>query len=187
MHLRYSPCSTHSNANTTMERASGAKCPPAKPPSVESAILMAVAKIIATTQGRTPPRNASTPAYFIRFCSTDAISRMITKDGSTTPSVAHTAPQKPPCEDPMKVAMLMANGPGVDSDTAMKLRNFGQPAVAQHRCTHQRDHAITAAKRQSTDHKKIPEKAQIDHSAFPPLCTLRTAYSRNPAPPLSRI
>ena len=27
----------------------------------------------------------------------------------TTPSVAHSAPQKPPCEAPMKVAILMAD------------------------------------------------------------------------------
>ena len=51
------------------------------------------------------------------------------KDGSTTPSVAHSAPQKPPCEAPMKVAILMASGPGVDSDTAIKLRN--SPSVSQ--------------------------------------------------------
>ena len=101
----------------------------ANPASVESAMLTAVARIIATTQGRTPPRTALTPAYFIRFCSTDATSRIMTKDGSTTPSVAHSAPQKPPCEAPMKVAILMASGPGVDSDTAIKLRN--SPSVSQ--------------------------------------------------------
>ena len=129
--LRHSRCSAHKSTNTAMERASGTKSVlrPAKPSSVESAILIAVARIIATTQGRTPPRTALTPAYFIRFCSTDATSRMITKDGSTTPSVAHSAPQKPPCEAPMKVAILMASGPGVDSDTAMKLRN--SPSVSQ--------------------------------------------------------
>lgn len=32
-------------------------------------------------------------------------------------------PSTPPCDAPMKVAMLTASGPGVDSDTAMKLRN----------------------------------------------------------------
>ena len=45
------------------------------------------------------------------------------KEGSTTPSVAHSAPAMPACEEPIKVAMLTASGPGVDSDTAMKLRN----------------------------------------------------------------
>lgn len=45
------------------------------------------------------------------------------KDGRTTPSVAQSAPGTPPCDAPMKVAMLTASGPGVDSDTAMKLRN----------------------------------------------------------------
>ena len=128
---RQRACSPHSSRNTTMERRSGAMpaLSAANPTSVESAMLTAVARIIATTQGRTPPRNALTPAYFIKFCSTDAMSRMITKDGSTTPSVAHSAPQKPPCEAPMKVAILMASGPGVDSDTAMKLRN--SPSVSQ--------------------------------------------------------
>lgn len=72
--LRHSRCSAHKSTNTAMERASGTKSVlrPAKPSSVESAILIAVARIIATTQGRTPPRTALTPAYFIRFCSTDA-------------------------------------------------------------------------------------------------------------------
>ena len=86
-------------------------------------MVRAVARIIATTQGRTPERKASTPAYFIRFCSTAAMSRMMTNEGSTTPSVAKNAPSSPPCEEPMKVAMLTASGPGVDSDTAIKLKN----------------------------------------------------------------
>ena len=78
---------------------------------------------MATTQGRTPERKASTPAYFIRFFSTAAISRMMKNEGSTTPSVAQNAPAIPACEDPMNVAILMASGPGVDSDTAIKLKN----------------------------------------------------------------
>ena len=94
-----------------------------KPSSVESPIVSAVAKIIATTQGRTPDKNALTPAYFIRFCSTAAMSRMMKNDGSTTPKVASSAPKKPPCDEPIKVAIFTASGPGVDSDTAMKLRN----------------------------------------------------------------
>ena len=51
------------------------------------AIPIAVARIIAITQGRTPERKALTPAYFIRFLSTAAIKSIITKDGRTTPSV----------------------------------------------------------------------------------------------------
>ena len=48
---------------------------------------IAVARIIAITQGRTPEIKALTPAYFIRFLSTAAIKSIITKDGRTTPSV----------------------------------------------------------------------------------------------------
>ena len=48
---------------------------------------------------------------------------MMTKDGSTTPSVATSAPGSPACDEPMKVAMFTASGPGVDSDTAIKLKN----------------------------------------------------------------
>lgn len=50
------------------------------------------------------------------------------KDGRTTPSVAQSAPGTPPCDAPMKVAMLTASGPGVDSDTAMKLKTRPQRA-----------------------------------------------------------
>ena len=80
---RQRACSPHSSRNTTMERRSGAMpaLSAANPASVESAMLTAVARIIATTQGRTPPRTALTPAYFIKFCSTDATSRIMTKDG----------------------------------------------------------------------------------------------------------
>ena len=67
-------------------------------------IPIAVARIIAITQGRTPERKALTPAYFIRFLSTAAIKSIIMKDGRTTPSVAR-------------------NEPGVDSETAMKFKN----------------------------------------------------------------
>ena len=38
---------------------------------------------------------------------------MITKEGSTTPSVAKKLPQKPATLYPTKVALLMAIGPGV--------------------------------------------------------------------------
>ena len=47
---------------------------------------------------------------------------MIQNEGNTTPSVAHKAPGKPPCDEPMKVAILTASGPGVDSETAMNER-----------------------------------------------------------------
>ena len=40
---------------------------------------------------------------------------MMMNDGSTTPSVAMTAPMNPFCLYPTKVAQLIATGPGVDS------------------------------------------------------------------------
>ena len=86
-------------------------------------MVQAVARIIATTQGRTPARKALTPAYFIRLCSAAAMSRMMTKEGSTTPTVAAKEPASPACEAPIKVAMFTASGPGVDSDNAIKLKN----------------------------------------------------------------
>ena len=33
------------------------------------------------------------------------------------------APQKPPCDEPTNVAIFTASGPGVDSETAIKLKN----------------------------------------------------------------
>ena len=93
------------------------------PSRVLSPMVKAVERMRATTQGRTPERKASTPAYLSRSWMRAAMSRMMKKDGRTTPSVAQNAPGTPPCDAPMKVAMLTASGPGVDSDTAMKLRN----------------------------------------------------------------
>ena len=61
--------------------------------------------------------------FFQLLKSNKRISRMMKNEGSTTPSVAISAPGKPPCDDPIKVAILIASGPGVDSETATKLRN----------------------------------------------------------------
>ena len=58
-------------------------------------------------------RKASTPAYLSRSWMRAAMSRMMKKDGRTTPSVAQSAPSTPPCDAPMKVAMLTASGPGL--------------------------------------------------------------------------
>ena len=48
---------------------------------------------------------------------------MMTNEGNTTPRVASSAPKNPPCDEPIKVAIFTAIGPGVDSATAMKLIN----------------------------------------------------------------
>ena len=67
-------CVAPSMANTAIERKSGANpaCKSVRPNSVDSAMLSAVARIIATTHGRTPDKKALTGAYFIRFFSADA-------------------------------------------------------------------------------------------------------------------
>ena len=92
---------------------------PLNPIAVPINIVIAVASIKPTTHGRIPPRNAFTPAYFIKLRIRAAIMRMIINDGNTTPSVARIAPRKPPCDEPTKVAILTAIGPGVDSATAI--------------------------------------------------------------------
>ena len=84
-------------------------------------IVIAVASIKPIMHGRIPPRNAFTPAYFNKLRIRAAIMRIIKNDGNTTPSVARSAPKKPPCDEPMKVDILTAIGPGVDSATAIIL------------------------------------------------------------------
>lgn len=113
-------CVAPSMANTAIERKSGANpvCKSVRPSSVDSAMLSAVARIIATTHGRTPDKKALTGAYFIRFFSADAIKRIIKNDGNTTPSVATNEPRIPPSVEPIKVAIFTARGPGVDSPNA---------------------------------------------------------------------
>ena len=51
------------------------------------------------------------------------ISKIIIKEGITTPIVETIAPNSPACLVPMKVAILMANEPGVDSQIAIKSIN----------------------------------------------------------------
>ena len=106
-------CVAPSMANTAIERKSGANpaCKSVRPNSVDSAMLSAVARIIATTHGRTPDKKALTGAYFIRFFSADAIKRIIKNDGNTTPSVATNEPRIPPCVEPIKVAIFTARVP----------------------------------------------------------------------------
>ena len=83
-----------------------------------------------TMVGRMPESTLFTPAYFRRFLMSAAMMRMMTKEGRMTPSVATSAPKKPACAEPMKVAILTASGPGVDSATAMKLRNSSSVSQA---------------------------------------------------------
>ena len=64
---------------------------PLKPIAVLMNIVIAVASIKPMMHGRMPPRNAFTPAYFNKLRIRAAITRMITNDGNTTPSVARIA------------------------------------------------------------------------------------------------
>lgn len=66
------------------------------PSRVLSPMVKAVERMRATTQGRTPERKASTPAYLSRSWMRAAMSRMMKKDGRTTPSVAQSAPAPRP-------------------------------------------------------------------------------------------
>ena len=46
---------------------------------------------------------------------------MMINEGKIAPAVAQRAPKNPPCDEPTKVAIFTAIGPGVDSATAIKL------------------------------------------------------------------
>ena len=88
--------------------------------SALKSIIMPADRIIAAIHGLIPSRNDCTAPYLRRFFRINDIIRIITNDGRTTPNVADSAPRIPPCEEPINVAMLMARGPGVDSETAIK-------------------------------------------------------------------
>ena len=82
--------------------------------SEDKAIVMPVASIIATTHGRMPESIALTPEYLSKSFMIEAMINIITKEGNTTPRVAINPPMKPACDEPTKVAMFTASGPGVD-------------------------------------------------------------------------
>ncbi len=56
--------------------------------SEDKAIVMPVASIIATTQGRMPESIAFTPEYFSKSFMIEAMMNIITNEGNTTPRVA---------------------------------------------------------------------------------------------------
>ena len=82
-------------------------------------MISAVAVISPTTAGRILSITALTPAYLRRRVKREAISKIMIKEGKTTPRVADSAPKIPPCVEPIKVDILTAIGPGVDSATAI--------------------------------------------------------------------
>ena len=149
-------------------------------------MLSAVARIIATTHGRTPDKKALTGAYFIRFFSADAIKRIIKNDGNTTPSVATNEPRIPPCVEPIKVAIFTARDPGVDSDTAIKFRNsfsVSQPLESTVRVPAKPFHS----RRRKTKHrssKKFRKETQVYHDFFPHLLSgfFRRKKNNKPRP-----
>ena len=59
----------------------------------------------------------------MKFLRSAAMKRIMKKEGISTPRVAKKLPKIPPWEEPIKVAILTARGPGVDSETAMKFKN----------------------------------------------------------------
>lgn len=130
-------------ANTAIERKSGANpaCKSVRPNSVDSAMLSAVARIIATTHGRTPDKKALTGAYFIRFFSADAIKRIIKNDGNTTPSVATNEPRIPPCVEPIKGCHIHGKGSRCGFRYGNKIQKLVlcQPAVGKHPFAYQRN------------------------------------------------
>ena len=63
-----------------------------------------------------PTKAALTTSYSIIFSRTVDIKIIITKDGITTPIVAKIDPKTLPTRYPTKVAILIAIGPGVDSE-----------------------------------------------------------------------
>lgn len=81
---------------------------------------MTVELIKAMMIGLTP---LTAPLIYLEFenlARTPANNIMTINDGKTTPRVAQKAPKNPACDDPIKVAILIANGPGVTSLTAIK-------------------------------------------------------------------
>ena len=87
--------------------------------SEDKAIVMPVASIIATTQGRMPESIAFTPEYFSKSFMIEAMINIITNEGNTTPRVAINPPAKPACDEPTKVAMFTASGPGDRKSTRL--------------------------------------------------------------------
>ena len=185
-------CVAPSMANTAIERKSGANpaCKSVRPNSVDSAMLSAVARIIATTHGRTPDKKALTGAYFIRFFSADAIKRIIKNDGNTTPSVATNEPRIPPSVEPIKVAIFTARGARCGFRYGNKIQKLVlcQPAVGKHRFAYQRNHSIAAAERQGTDHQKVQKETQVYHDVFPsPFRIFRRKKTTSPTAPQIRM
>lgn len=115
---------SNSKAEYTLERLK----------TLDKNIVRAVESIMATIAGCTDLTVRLTPAYLSTLRITAASNNIMINDGKTTPRVAKNEPNKPPCDEPTKVAILIAIGPGVDSDTAIKLSissSVSQPLAMQ--------------------------------------------------------
>ena len=77
--------------------------------------IIADEEIKAIATNLMPLSEAWTNLFFMNFFNNIEISNMMMKAGKTTPIVAIAEPKIPPCSLPMKVAMLIAIGPGVTS------------------------------------------------------------------------
>ena len=75
-------------------------------------------RISASTPARMPLKAYCTSRTLWNALRTKEMPKMMRKEGSTTPSVASSAPRKPHTRKPTKVAALTAIGPGVDSAMA---------------------------------------------------------------------
>ena len=95
-----------SSTKTSSARKSGTiRSPiPPKPKNVVRNIPIAVERIMPTTHGRTPERNAFAvlpiKGYRANLPDRAAIAVMMQNDGNTTPSVAASAPANPPTLEP---------------------------------------------------------------------------------------
>ena len=58
------------------------------------------------------------------------INKIIINEGRTTPKVARKEPRIPPWVEPIKVAIFIAKGPGVDSLTAIKKYVFDNKEIS---------------------------------------------------------
>lgn len=115
--------------------------------SEDKAIVMPVASIIATTQGRMPESIAFTPEYFSKSFMIEAMMNIITNEGNTTPIVAINPPMKPACDEPTKVRHVHCKWSRGGLRYGNKVHKFvlTEPAKGKNFFTDNRYHSISSA------------------------------------------
>ena len=108
-------------ARTIIAAQPGVNVPLSEIPMFLSNNVVPVAKIKAATTGFTPRIKPLKNLFSVKFFKIAAINTIIIKEGKTTPKVAQKLPNKPPCSEPIYVAILIATGPGVDSQIPIRL------------------------------------------------------------------